>query len=42
MVDSGNLREMFAQIVHIGADVYTYGAKSTGSVLIENMKIAGH
>ena len=39
---AGNLREMFAQIVHIGADVYTYGAKSTGSVLIENMKIAGH
>jgi PmbA protein len=39
---AGNLREMFAQIVHIGADVYAYGAKSTGSVLIEKMKIAGN
>jgi PmbA protein len=39
---AGNLREMFTQIVHIGADVYTYGAKTTGSVLIEKMKIAGN
>ena len=38
---AGNLREMFAQIVHIGADVYTYGSKSTGSVLLEQMRIAG-
>ena len=39
---AGNLRDMFGQIVYIGSDVYTYGAKSTGSVLIEQMKIAGN
>lgn len=39
---AGNLRQMFAQIVHIGSDVFTYGGKSSGSVLIENMKVAGH
>lgn len=39
---AGNLREMFQRIAHIGADVYTYGAKTTGSVLIDGMKIAGN
>jgi PmbA protein len=38
---AGNLRDMLAQVVAIGADVYTMGAKSTGSVLIERMKVAG-
>jgi PmbA protein len=38
---AGNLREMFRQIVAIGADAYTYGTKTVGSVLIERMKVAG-
>ena len=38
---AGNLREMFQQIVAVGADVYNYGAKSVGSVLIQRMKLAG-
>lgn len=39
---AGHLGEMFQQIVAVGADAYTYGSKTVGSVLIENMKIAGH
>ena len=39
---AGHLGEMFQQIVAIGADAYTYGSKTVGSVLIEKMKIAGH
>ena len=38
---AGNLAEMFRQIVAVGADRYTRGAKTTGSVLIEQMSIAG-
>jgi PmbA protein len=38
---AGNLREMFQQIVAVGADAYTMGSKTTGSVLLERMKIAG-
>nr|WP_297352000.1 metalloprotease PmbA [uncultured Caldimonas sp.] len=38
---AGNLREMLRNIVAIGADAYTLGSKTTGSVLIERMKIAG-
>lgn len=38
---AGNLRHMFKDIVAVGADVYTLGAKSIGSVLLEKMKIAG-
>jgi PmbA protein len=38
---AGNLRDMFQQIGAIGADTYTMGSKTTGSVLIERMKIAG-
>ena len=38
---AGNLRDMFKAIVAVGADAYTMGAKTTGSVLIERMKIAG-
>lgn len=38
---AGNLREMFQAIVAVGADVYTYGSKSVGSVLVERMKVAG-
>ncbi len=39
---AGNLRDMFAGIQAVGADAYTYGAKTVGSVLINRMKIAGH
>jgi PmbA protein len=38
---AGNLRDMFRGIVAVGADAYTTGSKTTGSVLIERMKIAG-
>jgi len=38
---AGNLRDMFAGIEAIGADVYNYGAKSVGSVLVNKMKVAG-
>ena len=38
---AGNLREMFASIEAIGADAYTMGSKTIGSVLIGKMKIAG-
>ena len=38
---AGNLRDMFLGLVAVGADAYTMGSKTTGSVLIERMKIAG-
>jgi len=38
---AGNLREMLKGIAAVGADVYTSGSKTTGSVLIERMKVAG-
>ena len=38
---AGNLREMFTGIVAVGADAYTMGSRTIGSVLIERMKIAG-
>lgn len=38
---AGNLREMLAGIVAVGADAYTSGSRTTGSVLIERMKVAG-
>jgi PmbA protein len=38
---AGNLRDMFMGIEAIGADVYNYGAKTVGSVLINRMKVAG-
>jgi PmbA protein len=38
---AGNLRQMFQRIVAVGADTYTMGSKTIGSVLIEKMKIAG-
>ena len=39
---AGNLRDMFKSIVAVGADAYTMGTKTIGSVLIERMKVAGH
>ncbi len=38
---AGNLRDMFKRIVAVGADAYTMGTKTIGSVLIERMKVAG-
>jgi PmbA protein len=38
---AGNLGEMLRDIVAIGADVYTQGSKSVGSVLIAHLKLAG-
>jgi PmbA protein len=38
---AGNLREMYQGIVAIGADRALRGAKTSGSVLIESMSIAG-
>jgi PmbA protein len=38
---AGNLRQMFQGIVAVGADPYTMGSRTIGSVLVERMKIAG-
>ncbi len=38
---AGNLKDMLMGIQAVGADVYNYGAKSVGSILINRMKIAG-
>ncbi|MCT9114847.1 metalloprotease PmbA [Cupriavidus gilardii] len=38
---AGNMAEMFRQIVAIGADTLVRGTKETGSILIEQMTIAG-
>src|SRR5260363_7956 len=38
---AGNLKQMFKDIVAVGADVYANSAKETGSVLIEKMTVAG-
>jgi PmbA protein len=39
---AGNLRDMFKGIVAIGNDVLERGSRSTGSILVENMTIAGN
>ncbi|HEX6364220.1 MAG TPA: metalloprotease PmbA, partial [Albitalea sp.] len=38
---AGNLRDMFKGLVAVGADTYTLGGKTIGSVLVDRMKIAG-
>ena len=38
---AGNLRDMLLGIAAVGADAYTYGAKTVGSVLVNRMKVAG-
>ncbi len=38
---AGNLKDMFLGLEAVGADVYGYGAKNVGSVLINRMKVAG-
>jgi PmbA protein len=39
---AGNMKDMFMDIVGVGNDVLTRGTKSTGSILIEKMVIAGN
>lgn len=39
---AGNLKDMLRGIVAVGADAYTMGGKTIGSVLIDSMKIAGN
>ncbi len=38
---AGNLKEMFRHIVAVGADTLIRGAKQSGSILVEQMTIAG-
>jgi PmbA protein len=38
---AGNLRDMLKRIAAVGADAFTSGSKTTGSILIERMKVAG-
>jgi PmbA protein len=38
---AGNLRDMLRSIVAVGADAYTSGTRTTGSLLVERMKVAG-
>ena len=38
---AGNLKTMFKGIEAVGADTYTYGSKTVGSMLIDRMKLAG-
>ena len=38
---AGNLRDMFMGIEAVGADAYSYGAKTVGSILVNRMKVAG-
>ena len=38
---AGNMKDMLAGIQAVGADLYNYGAKTVGSVLIDRMKVAG-
>ena len=39
---AGNLKEMFKQIVAIGSDVVLRSGRSSGSILLERMTIAGN
>jgi PmbA protein len=38
---AGNLRDMLMGIVAVGADTLTRGTKSTGSMIIDRMAVAG-
>lgn len=39
---AGNLRDMFRNIAAIGKDTMARGSKQTGSILLEEMKVAGN
>ena len=38
---AGNLKDMLREIRAVGADVYTLGSKTVGSLLVDGMKLAG-
>ncbi|MEJ1959045.1 MAG: metalloprotease PmbA [Nitrosomonadales bacterium] len=38
---AGNLKDMFRQIVAVGNDVLVQGSRQCGSILVENMTVAG-
>lgn len=38
---AGNLKELYARIVEVGSDIDTRGNIQTGSILVENMMVAG-
>ena len=38
---AGNMKDMLAGVLAVGSDLYNYGAKTVGSVLIDKMKVAG-
>ena len=38
---AGNLKDMLMGIQAVGADRYTYGSKTIGSILVNRMKVAG-
>jgi PmbA protein len=38
---AGNMKEMFQRIVAVGTDTLIRGTRTTGSILIENMTVAG-
>jgi PmbA protein len=38
---AGNLKEMFRRIVAVGGDVLVRSGRSSGSILVENMTVAG-
>jgi PmbA protein len=38
---AGNLRDMFANVVAVGADRLERGGRTTGSVLIEGLTVGG-
>ncbi len=39
---AGNLVDMFANIAEVGNDVLAHGSKQVGSILVEQMKVAGN
>jgi len=39
---AGNLKDMYARIVAVGADVLNRGGRESGSILIESMTVAGN
>ena len=38
---AGNLKDMYRHIAAVGSDVLAQGSRQSGSILIENMMVAG-
>jgi PmbA protein len=38
---AGNLKDMFKGVEAVGADAFSFGAKTVGSILVNRMKVAG-